>query len=158
VTRWLLLAALLLSLAWAAVIVAAPRWLQGAFAPVRLVAVASYVIGSRVCHQDAARSFSVGGVPLPLCARCTGLHLGVPLGILAGLVAAPARKARERRAARWIIVAGVPTLLTVLVERAGIAPTPGWLRAILGVALSAAAAFVVTAQVRAEERAAAEVN
>jgi uncharacterized membrane protein len=158
VTRRLLLAAAVLSLAWAATIVAAPRWLQGTFGPARLVALASYVIGSRVCHQDAARSFSVGGVPLPVCARCTGLHLGVPLGILAGLVATPARKPGERRAARWIVLAAAPTLLTVLVERAGIAPVPGGLRAILGIVLSATAAFVVTTQVRAEARAAAEVN
>jgi len=32
--------------------------------------------GSAVCHGLAERSLSAGGVPLPLCARCTGLYLG----------------------------------------------------------------------------------
>jgi uncharacterized membrane protein len=32
--------------------------------------------GAGVCHRIVERSFLVGGIPLPLCARCTGLHLG----------------------------------------------------------------------------------
>jgi uncharacterized membrane protein len=35
-----------------------------------------------VCHQDVARSFTIGGLDLPFCQRCTGLYLGLGLGFL----------------------------------------------------------------------------
>jgi uncharacterized membrane protein len=38
-------------------------------------------IGYAVCHRIAARSFSLNGRPMPLCARCTGTFLGVLIGI-----------------------------------------------------------------------------
>jgi uncharacterized membrane protein len=34
-------------------------------------------IGYAVCHRITARSFSINGRQLPLCARCTGMYLGV---------------------------------------------------------------------------------
>ena len=38
-------------------------------------------IGYAICHQIAERSFEVHGHPLPLCARCTGIYLGVMAGL-----------------------------------------------------------------------------
>ena len=34
-------------------------------------------IGYAVCHQIPGRTFQISGHPLPLCARCTGIYLGV---------------------------------------------------------------------------------
>jgi hypothetical protein len=153
VIRALLVAALWLSLAWAAAITAAPLCLRSASVTARALAVAPYVVGSRICHQSPPRSFSFAGVPMPVCARCAGLYVGVPFGILAGLAGARARPDAPSRAARWLALAAAPTLLSVLVERAGVLPVPIWLRATLGAGLSGLAAFVVTAQLRAEDRA-----
>lgn len=36
-------------------------------------------VGYSVCHRIIDRSFSIGGRQLPLCARCTGMYLGVSL-------------------------------------------------------------------------------
>lgn len=36
-------------------------------------------IGAAVCHRITDRSFSIAGRQLPLCARCTGMFLGVTL-------------------------------------------------------------------------------
>jgi uncharacterized membrane protein len=36
-------------------------------------------IGYSVCHRITDRSFSIAGRQLPLCARCTGMYLGVSL-------------------------------------------------------------------------------
>ncbi len=43
------------------------------------------VLGFAVCHQIVSHSFVIGGHPLPVCARCTGIYLGagVSLGLLA---------------------------------------------------------------------------
>ncbi len=36
-------------------------------------------VGYAVCHRITDRSFSIAGRQLPLCARCTGMYLGVSL-------------------------------------------------------------------------------
>ena len=38
-------------------------------------------IGYAVCHRIDLRSFHLGDRQLPLCARCTGMHLGALLGL-----------------------------------------------------------------------------
>lgn len=37
--------------------------------------------GSAVCHQWVSHSYTIGGMPLCLCARCTGMYLGALLTI-----------------------------------------------------------------------------
>ncbi len=39
-------------------------------------------IGYAVCHRIAARSFTIAGRPISLCARCTGMYLGALLGLV----------------------------------------------------------------------------
>jgi uncharacterized membrane protein len=39
-------------------------------------------VGYAICHRIALRSFQVDGEPLPLCARCTGIYLGVMTSFL----------------------------------------------------------------------------
>ncbi len=34
-------------------------------------------IGYAICHRIASHSFLINGMPMPLCARCTGIYLGV---------------------------------------------------------------------------------
>ncbi len=36
---------------------------------------------SRLCHQDPARSFVIGGSPVAVCVRCLGIYCGVALGM-----------------------------------------------------------------------------
>lgn len=43
---------------------------------------AAHPLFDLVCHQIPDRSFAVHGVPLPVCARCTGLYFGFLLGCL----------------------------------------------------------------------------
>jgi uncharacterized membrane protein len=38
-------------------------------------------VGYAVCHRITVRSFLVGDVQMALCARCTGIYLGVVLGV-----------------------------------------------------------------------------
>jgi uncharacterized membrane protein len=39
-------------------------------------------IGYSVCHRIAERSFYIGGRQMPLCARCTGMYLGMLVSLL----------------------------------------------------------------------------
>jgi len=43
-------------------------------------------IGYAICHRIDSRSFHIGNLQLPLCARCTGIYLGVVLGAAALIV------------------------------------------------------------------------
>ncbi len=45
------------------------------------------ILGWWICHQDPARSLSLGGATLPLCARCTGIYLFLGLCLWTGLLA-----------------------------------------------------------------------
>lgn len=59
-----------------------------------------------LCHQLPSRSFSVGGTPLAVCHRCTGIYLGLAAGVLL----LPLLRDRARRLARydrWVLLAAV---------------------------------------------------
>jgi uncharacterized membrane protein len=49
--------------------------------------------GHGLCHQIPGHSFIIGGVQLPLCARCTGIYLGIVLSILYYIVRGRGRAA-----------------------------------------------------------------
>lgn len=73
--------------------------------------------GSTVCHQDAGRSFTIGGAPLAVCSRCTGLYAGGALGLLAaGLLSAWRRPAPRKLF--FILVA--PTLVDAVLPLTGL--------------------------------------
>ncbi|PKO12972.1 MAG: hypothetical protein CVU39_21270 [Chloroflexi bacterium HGW-Chloroflexi-10] len=53
-------------------------WLQ--YAPPGLLGKMD-AVGYAVCHRIEARSFHLGERSIPLCARCSGMHLGALLGL-----------------------------------------------------------------------------
>ncbi len=40
-----------------------------------------YSIGDRLCHQKASRSLFINGNQMPFCARCTGIWIGLAIGL-----------------------------------------------------------------------------
>lgn len=134
-----------LSAAWGGAILAAPFDIPFLSLPV-------YLAGGMLCHQDPARSFVLDGHQLPLCARCTGLHLAVPFGVL-GLLLWRARRAVAPSAAppdaiRWwrgtLMVAALPTALSVLLEWAG-GPTSAVSRSLTAAPLGATTGALLAA-------------
>ena len=133
---------------WAAPVAArpgAPRWAQVAGA-------VAYVAGGALCHQRPERAFRVGGRPLPVCARCTGLYAAAPAGLVLALACRPRRReaaTRTRPAARatraWLVAACLPTAASVALEAAGLAaPGPAW-RAVSAVPLGMLVAWLAGA-------------
>ena len=51
-------------------------------------------VGYAICHRIPERSFSAYGNPLPLCARCTGIYLGVMTGFTVYVVSGRGRAMR----------------------------------------------------------------
>jgi len=131
---------------WAAAIFVAPRVVaSGAEHPIWSdLGALVYLAGGVVCHQRPERSFHAAGVQYPVCARCTGLYVSAPLGMIAAIGFLRGRQSYRR----WRIVlavAIVPTLVSILLERLG-GPSDTVSRALAALPLgAAAAAFVVTA-------------
>lgn len=67
-TRWLLFVASVILLLWLA---GTPSGILGK----------ADAVGYAICHRIDGRSFHVHDRPLPLCARCTGIYLGVMAGL-----------------------------------------------------------------------------
>ena len=133
---------------WIFILVAAPY--AAASRNPLLVAAAAFVYqgGGLICHQRPERSFHLAGVQLPVCGRCFGLYGSAALGALAAWLAAVAGPMRHARAA--LIVAAVPTALTVALEFAGFMQPGNVGRAISALPLGATAAWVFVRSLRAE--------
>jgi uncharacterized membrane protein len=120
--------------AWLAFLLAAP------IAPAPVAAVA-YAVASLICHQLPARSFHYGAVQLPVCARCIGIYSGAAIG---AVVYAGRRARIVPFSPRAVLLAGaVPLAITVVLESAGAWAPGNAVRAITGVVVGVAAAFVV---------------
>jgi hypothetical protein len=135
-------------------------------------ALVVYAAGSLICHQRPERSFHLLGAQLPVCARCMGIYVGAAVTACL-LLMRTARDARERTKKSVVVQAfrpavpgrpkglhyiraGFPAPRTILIVSALPAAatllfewttghTPGnWTRALSGVPLGAAVAWIVS--------------
>jgi uncharacterized membrane protein len=83
------------------------------------------------CERDPARTLNLAGVALGVCARCSGIYIGLGLG---ALLRVPALSAPATRA--WVGVGAALMLLDVLLEDQGL--HGGWpaVRLLTGVLLA----------------------
>lgn len=127
-----------------AIAAAAAAWfvflLVAPVAPAPISALA-YALGSLVCHQLPARSFHYGLVQLPVCARCAGIYAGAAFG--SALVATNLPRMAALSPRTVLLASSVPLALTVALEWAGAWAPGNAIRALTGVILGVAAAFVV---------------
>lgn len=113
--------------------VSAPAWVRAAF--------------SLVCHQDPGRSFTINGVHLPVCARCTGAYLGFLAG-WAMLGAAPRLRRMRPVSNLALVLCFAPLAADGLVNSTGLVTSPAWLRFLTGVLFGAAAALALGGPLR----------
>ena len=100
-----------------------PKWNWGYLVPLVCVAVIiiwmvetpdgllgkADAIGYAVCHRIEARSYFLGDRPLPLCVRCSGMYIGVVVGMFYQLFRYP------RRGGMLTWKSGIPFILFFLV-------------------------------------------
>jgi uncharacterized membrane protein len=133
------------SLAWPLILssAAVARWAHAA--PV--VSSVVYLAASRVCHQRPERSFHTAHVQWPVCARCSGLYLAAPAGAIVAFASRRRRsRSREPHAAAkivWLLVASLPTAVTLALEWLRLAPMSNLTRAVAALPLGAMVAFLV---------------
>lgn len=98
-----------------------------------------YAAASLVCHQRFDRSFQTAATQWPVCGRCSGLYLAAPFGAVVGLVV----RERWRGSVRvWLVVAAIPTALTLGLEWSGLFVS-SVVRAVAAVPLGAVVAAVI---------------
>jgi uncharacterized membrane protein len=128
------------AVAWVALLITAPVLSVP-------LAAALYGLGSLICHQIAERSFYLHGFQLPVCARCLGLYTGGALGSVAAVFMARVSTARPARRSgaplMATVLALVPTIATVAIERGAGWPVSNVVRAAAALPLGWVVAFVV---------------
>jgi len=139
IARWLVVAAiawpvLLGATLWMGVRGVAPAWTSSVYAAC-----------SRICHQKTERSFHLDGVAWPVCARCSGLYAAAPFG---ALVAWRRRRVPLRSWRRALVVACVPTAVTLAVEWSGLSPLSNVIRAVSALPAGALIAAVLVGTAR----------
>lgn len=115
----------------------------------RAFVLAVYSLGSVICHQRPERSFHVWMAQLPVCARCTGIYLGAGLAAMAAAPGWTGRRWRERPAAA-LLVAAVPSVITLVYEWTTGSMVPNIARAAAGAPLGGALALVLLAAAEAK--------
>jgi uncharacterized membrane protein len=99
-------------------------------------------VGYAICHRIEGRSFQAFGRALPLCARCTGIYLGVMTGLGVFIASGRARASYLPQWRLWIPLAafvaimGVDGLNSYLSLFPGYTPVyqpQNWLRLLTGV-------------------------
>ncbi len=141
----------------AVMLVAAPYFLaHGHSQGIGAVAVAAmYAVGGVVCHQQPIRSFYLWDTQMPVCARCSGLYVLAPLGIVLALGSGGQRagwgRSTEQPRASWstrvvrmvLLVAATPTVATAGAELTGFLQPTNLVRAVLAVPLGVSVVWVV---------------
>ena len=144
------------SLCWVVAVLGAPVALERGGA-LSTMAALLYEGAGRICHQRPERSFHLAGVPLPVCARCSGLYVAGAAGAL--LAWTGRRLAPTPRSTRLIVLlAALPTALGVTAEIAGLLHTSNSFRMLSALPLGAAAGWIFVRSLRAESEEPAPAN
>jgi len=109
-----------------------------------------YAAASRICHQRTERSFAIGGVQMPVCARCSGLYLAGAAGALIVWFRRVPRSILHTRT--LLLVAALPTAATFALELLGIMPFSNTARALAAIPLGASAGWVFVGMLRYDAR------
>ena len=130
------------ALIWVAILIVTPVGLAHGY--VALPAIV-YEAAGLICHQRPERSFHLHGIQLPVCARCFGLYASGAIGAVVACITAGrwAGRAQAQNTRRGLVIAAVPTAVTVGCEWFGIWYPGGAMRAIAAIPLGAVAGWVV---------------
>jgi len=131
----------LAAIGWSLTLLAAPYALTSDSPRLVWAAAAVYSGAGLICHQRAERSFHLAGVQLPVCGRCAGLYISGALGAMLGWLAS-----RQPRSGTWtrrlLLLAALPTALSVVLELAGLVHPSNLIRAACALPLGAAAGCI----------------
>lgn len=105
-----------------------------------------------ICHHIPERTMSAGSLPLPVCARCTGLYggwlVGVVLGLLPGLLRWLGAPQLMRRLAIALLIIVSLGVVQATLESLRLVSTGNTMRLMLGTPLGLGPAIVIVLTLR----------
>jgi uncharacterized membrane protein len=102
-----------------------------------------YLFFSKICHQNAARSFCLDGIPLPVCVRCTAIYLA----FLAAVLVSPLLQGKlgDKGRSFWLLLPGMALVaIDVGLEAAGLRSSTVFSRILTGGLLGFGGGWIVT--------------
>lgn len=69
--------------------------------------------GYALCHRITERSFTINGRQFPLCARCSGMYLGVALITIVAMLAGRMRRAKLPKLQLFLVLLGFIALMGI---------------------------------------------
>jgi len=91
-----------------------------------------------LCHGIPARCLQLWSVPMPICARCTAIYVG----LIAGILLFPFLPRLQEIKARWVLaIAGLPMFIDGITQLAMLRESTNPLRIETGLLAGAAFAF-----------------
>jgi uncharacterized membrane protein len=104
-----------------------------------------FAIFDVLCHQDPARSFTLSGTQMAVCARCFGIYSALVAGwILLPLYAVVKKSSRNNIEKGWLIAAILLNLTDVMGNYFGLWTNTLSSRLILGALFGLPLAFILT--------------
>jgi len=93
-----------------------------------------FFIGSLVCHQIPERTIYIDGKPLPLCARDTGIYLGIFIALIYCIVRGKlkADKLPSTRNGILLVLLTVPMMIDAVSSYASVRQTDNTIRLVTG--------------------------
>lgn len=130
---------------WAVVLPLAPFAASRphAVVPWYAFALATYAVGSVICHQLPERSFHLWAAQMPVCARCTGIYFGAAIAAIAS-VTVRLKADTMHKAKIALTIAAIPMLATLVFEWTTGHTPANWIRAAAGVPIGGAIAWVIS--------------
>jgi uncharacterized membrane protein len=115
-----------------------------------LLGAVLFAVGGVICHQKPERSFFLDGHQFPVCARCTGLYLSAGAGVMGWFGLKLLRRSTSirleaRSVIRMLLLAGVPTALSLASGAIGLWDGSNLTRALISIPLGASAGAIVAA-------------
>ena len=101
-----------------------------------------YQAFSYVCHQQPERSFFIAGLPLAVCARCTGLYAGFALTTLLYPLFTSFRWS-DPPERKWLFIAAAPLAIDFGLGLLGMWENTHWSRFLTGALLGGVVVFYV---------------
>ncbi|MBV9610333.1 MAG: DUF2085 domain-containing protein [Acidobacteria bacterium] len=103
-----------------------------------VLSIGTLAFFSRVCHQDAARSLWIAGVPMAVCARCLGIYLGAAAGALVRI--------QHQVALRVLAAAAAINVVDLVTESVGLHGNWALVRVCLGFTVGMGIAATIAAR------------
>ena len=102
-----------------------------------------YRIGDILCHQKTERSYFINGNQMPFCSRCTGIFLGLALGMLITVIFQN-KITFSDKTVFFIILLMMPLIIDGTMQLLGIWESKNYIRMITGVLTGIACSMAVS--------------